>query len=211
LKKVLASKTLAAQLARLLDEIISQSADATGYTADDFEDLKLGVGTGNWSSVMDNHGALRVEETQLDPSPPIRPSLEPALQPSRASGLLTWEILPPGWWHNGRYLTGAGTSAKQRAVADDPERIIELENLAPVAWYVGDSLGTRAYFVAEFKNIAVADCPEYGNALYYYSGASDWRTVFRRSKPEATRLGARRILHKGDWRGRLRLVVMRHK
>jgi hypothetical protein len=90
------------------------------------------------------------------------------------------------------------------------ERLIFLDGLGPKEWYAGSHLGKRRYYVAVFDRVAVADTPDWGNALYYCAVSGErWKTVFRLSKDEARRAGARRIFHDGDWRGRLKRVLGR--
>ena len=67
----------------------------------------------------------------------------------------------------------------------------------------------RLYYVADYRKLAVAECPEFGNALYY-AAAKDWRAVFRKTKREALLAGAARITHQGDWPGRRRMDFPRH-
>jgi hypothetical protein len=56
--------------------------------------------------------------------------------------------------------------------------------------------------------VAIADAPEWGNALYYC--ASDhgrWQSVFRLEKQRAVAAGARRIIHTAGWEARVRRLV----
>lgn len=120
--------------------------------------------------------------------------------------VLDWTVLPPGWWRSGRFSRGLFSKPNARELLDI-ERIEFISDLVPAAWYEGRTLGTRQYFVAEFDGVVLAECPDWGNALYYCVGRNDWRLIFRRSKREALSLGAKRILHKGDWRKRIRSIV----
>jgi hypothetical protein len=89
----------------------------------------------------------------------------------------------------------------------DLERLRFIEALGPNAWFEGKDVGVRRYLVAQFGAGVVADCPDVGNALYYYRGDGDWKDVFRSTKLDALRLGAKRIIHRGDWKGRLKRAL----
>jgi hypothetical protein len=84
-------------------------------------------------------------------------------------------------------------------------RLRFLLSLGPDKLYRGrESLRShgRAYIVAVFKGLAIAECPDYGNALYAFRGnGSQWQSVFQRSKKEARKRGAVRVVHDdaGDW------------
>jgi hypothetical protein len=123
--------------------------------------------------------------------------------------MLDWEILPPGYM--GTYLQRAanGGTAVER---DRSERIAYLDELRPRRWWMGRSplKGKQRYLLAEFESCVVAESPVLGNALFTYSfsgGAESWQQVFCEEKRVAERLGARRIVHRGDWRERLRRAV----
>lgn len=124
---------------------------------------------------------------------------------TQVSNVLDWTVLPPGWWRSRRF-SGGPFSRPNANEPVDIERIEFINDLAPAAWYEGQSLGTRQYFVAEFDGVVLAECADWGNALYYCVGRNDWRLILRRSKRDALSLGAKRILHKGDWRKRIRSI-----
>jgi hypothetical protein len=133
---------------------------------------------------------------------PLGLSLVPAT-PSSADQL-HWEVLPPGWWK-----TSLRTHVPRGTPREWPlwtNRIAFLEDLNPRAWYAGSHLGHRLYYVADYGNLAIADCPDFGNALYYTS-SGDWRAIFRQTKREAILAGARRLVHRGDWQSRVRSLM----
>jgi hypothetical protein len=117
---------------------------------------------------------------------------------------VTWETLPAGWWRElARHADRGGLPEQEGVAPKHEERILYLASLTPMAWYEGSHLGEGVYYVASFGRTVVAECLDSGNALFVYSGPLEWKTVFRQSKHEALRMGARRIVHVGDWRRRL--------
>lgn len=142
------------------------------------------------------------------PAPPMQQPAPPDAPPSAAQ--LTWEILPKGWWRLGQHagFPRVGANATHPDASVRLERLIFLDTLNPIAWYAGSHLGDRRYYVATFPGVAVADTPDWGNALYYYRTSGDsWQSVFRLSKIEALRAGASRIYHSEGWQERLRHIV----
>lgn len=131
-----------------------------------------------------------------------------AVPTGAASQYLDWEVLPPGEMDSAeRIMGGAGEWLTGRP---DPRRLKFLLSLRPVALFRGSSLGQRVYVVAVFPKVAVADTGQYGNALYYYRCTdNEWMRVFRKDKIEARRAGAQRLIHTGDWEGRVRRLVGR--
>lgn len=81
-----------------------------------------------------------------------------------------------------------------------------MEALGPKASYQGLYMGRRQYRVFEFDHIAFGECWVWGNALYY-TREPDWQGVFVATKREALRLGAKRIIHRGDWLTRVRALI----
>jgi hypothetical protein len=121
---------------------------------------------------------------------------------------LTWEVLPSGWWQDRIQAPVVGGQTSDERVRWMKERIDLLVSLLPLAWYEGADLGKRVYSVATFPGIAIADSGDYANALYYVlTNGTEWQSIFRRSKREALQLGARRVIHNGDWELRVRQLV----
>jgi predicted nucleic acid-binding Zn-ribbon protein len=125
---------------------------------------------------------------------------------------LTWEVLPAGWWRDEAFVRRIQAEAAKEGVILDIGRLVKLESLSPKVSYRGcfldKSTGYRRYpyYVFEFEQVAIADCQELGNALYYAS-AKEWREVFRLTKRDALRVGAGRLVHRGDWFARARALV----
>ena len=146
-------------------------------------------------------------------SPPRRSRVatapEAALKLANRSRQLRWEILPAGWWKRLLRSGASSTLGKRHQYRFVVDRIEFLDSFVPVKWYVGSHLGNDLYYVAVFNNnLAIADCPEFGNALYYVAGQADrWQSVFRLTKREALTAGARRLIHAGNWRVRLRDLI----
>jgi hypothetical protein len=92
----------------------------------------------------------------------------------------------------------------------DVSRLRFIDTLHPQKWYAGSHLGSVVYYVALFPNLAIADCIDVGNALYYVQldrGRDAWRSVFQLSKREARAVGAKRLIHTGEWKARARSLV----
>ena len=135
-------------------------------------------------------------------------------QRAAASGL-NWEVLPIGWWRKGR-----GSGNKSGDTGETPtiggsqaDHLVFLDSLEPSHWYVGkDMLGRRRYYVALFPGLAVAESAEYGNALYLLHDDRNWRSSFSMTKRELVathRSAVTRLVHSGDWKGKLRSAVKR--
>lgn len=125
-----------------------------------------------------------------------------------ATGQLSWEVLPLGWWRDPVFVSGLGSGPGWKQGPRDVERLRRLAQLNPAATYQGLYLGRRQYIVFVFDGVAIAECPTWGNALYYTIDP-DWRSVFALTKRDAIRLGARRIFHRGDWFARAAALVAR--
>lgn len=130
----------------------------------------------------------------------VRQELGPL--PSRI--VVDWEILPAD--PNHKIPPGVKKELRGKKGRASLERLQVLAELEPEAWAVGKYLGHRLYRVALFSEVAVADCDQLGNALYWVE-KSRWQEVFRHTKSEARRLGAKRLIHRGDWKGRLKKLV----
>ena len=149
-------------------------------------------------------GTLHAEQVKVKLRRPDQP---PPGQPR--TRLLHWNILPPATGGDGfrsfydRHLRGSG-----RSWGEALERLQPVWELNPNEWYRGVRLGHREYFVAVFEGVAIAESPDYGNALYYYlCSDSSWQDVFSREKREARRLGAERIIHSKHWELELSRLV----
>ena len=129
------------------------------------------------------------------------------LPDSVADRQIQWEVLPPGWWRTGSKRAGRQGEDRRRSIPID--RLEFLDTLKPQAWYRGSHLHNRLYYVADFGKLAIAECPDFGNALYC-AATEDWRTVFRMTKREALSAGARRVTHHGNWRSRIRALLLAH-
>jgi hypothetical protein len=71
-------------------------------------------------------------------------------------------------------------------------------------------LGGSIYFVFVFKKCVIAECPDWGNALYLLTPAERWQQVFGLAKSDAlVRPGMHRIIHRGDWARRLKQLMLK--
>jgi hypothetical protein len=127
---------------------------------------------------------------------------------------LDWIVLH-GDWVSKRFGSGRRESVLPASTTPrnkmSIERIRFLESLKPARMYEGSHLGNVVYYVALFPRVVIADCVDEGNAIYYLPERSpqSWKAVFRLSKQEARRAGARRIVHSGEWKSRVRDLLRR--
>ena len=122
--------------------------------------------------------------------------------------ILDWEILPPDFWEQQERCLGTGNGSEQ---SEKWERIQLVRSLAPTCEFQGNHSGLRYYYAFVFPTVVIAESAQFGNAIYYYETDNDsWQTVFRKSKSEALDSGARRMVHSGDWPGRLIRLVGAH-
>lgn len=194
----------------VLDALVSQSLDAPGYFRTGrfrrdrarertmVSDLRTRFPSSRTARAMVEPREVNGAGAADEPPRRIEDREVPGFVRSKR---LDWELLPPE--EVGRLIGRGGTPLRSGATPH-LERLRFLDGLRPSAWYVGSELGSRIYYVAVFPHAAVADSAEYGNALYLYRRRDgDWQRVFRSVKREAVALGARRIVHRGDWQARL--------
>ncbi len=132
------------------------------------------------------------------------------LEEKPAHKRLRWEILPPGWWKDKDRLKEIKKRLGSRETNYFFERLKLIRKLGPKESYEGRSyLGNRLYFTFIFDGLVIAECPEFGNALYYLDGkkVASWKQIFSRTKREALKAGAKRLLHMGNWESRLKSLV----
>lgn len=136
--------------------------------------------------------------------------LDEKLQEKKAYKKLTWQILPSGWWRDNNEVSKIASVIGKRFASLFIERLKKIENLDPLESYFSDSyLGNRLYYVYVFKNVVIAECPMFGNALYFLQGdiKDSWQEIFSVTKREALNRGAKRLMHKGEWEKKLRLII----
>ena len=154
----------------------------------------------------DEANALEQRRTRILPRRGDRPNYD--------AQQLSWEVLPPGWWRDPAYISRLQTEAAREGILLDINRLVKLASLSPRAtyrgWYLDAHTNSRRYpyHVFEFEAVAIADCQQFGNALYY-APVEDWREVFVLTKREALRAGARRLIHRGGWFERVQALVYR--
>ena len=123
---------------------------------------------------------------------------------------VNWKILPPGEYPFDRiekYIKHLKqTKWKDKKV--DIGRIRFLHSLSPIAIYYGlDEFDGYFIFIYKKKNLAVLDCPLFGNAIYIIKGG--WRKVSKLSKKEVIEEYPEtvRVIHRGNWKGRLKSIL----
>jgi hypothetical protein len=159
--------------------------------------------------------ALKAAERSVNrrSAPTVRRSRKHRSQqvPVRTPTQLTWSVLPPGQ----RIVDHVARQSSARAWEGrswDHERLALLDSLKPTAWYRGAHLGHTIYFVAVFDRVAIADTPEWGNALYYCpTDCGRWQDVFRLDKQAAVAAGARRLIHATGFEPHVRRLVQQEE
>ena len=127
--------------------------------------------------------------------------------------LLDFEVLPQGFYDMPQYQEIPNNkSERDRHVPQiDRGRLRFVENLGPNQAYRGSSqFGPDVYHVFVFSNCVVAECPTEGNAIYVLKGVDNWKTLLSIPKLELRQDYAnrvQRIMHRGDWKDRLRKAV----
>jgi len=95
---------------------------------------------------------------------------------------LKWEILPPGWWNDKKYISQQGASEstlKQNYI----ERLKFIDSLVPQQWFQGNNyLGRRSYYVAVFRSCVIAESAQYGNAAYVVYDTANWQSLLSHPK-----------------------------
>lgn len=131
------------------------------------------------------------------------------LKERRVYRKLNWEVLPPGWWTDGSQVQ----RVKERLGPHTQlfiERIRYIESLDPLERYEGQSyLGSRLYYVFVFEKCVLAECPMFGNAIYILDRdrTDSWQDIFAKTKKEVLETGVKRVLHRGDWKRRLKGIL----
>lgn len=120
---------------------------------------------------------------------------------------INWQILPPERLLLATPKRPPKSTIRGRSTVRQ-ERFEYLSRLSPVRWWEGEVLGERVYVVAEFRSVAIAECIKDGNAAYIVATTQDWKMILGKTKAEARNLGAKRIVHSGNWRERMLLEIL---
>jgi hypothetical protein len=123
-----------------------------------------------------------------------------------------WEILPVGENDDAltRILSGV-RSSDPHIRAQLTERYEYLRTLRPINFIRGTN-GFRNYFGAMFAdNLVVFENIDYGNAIYVMY--EDWQELSKKTRVEllASSNSFKRILHKGQWKTRLKGEIQKHR
>lgn len=128
-------------------------------------------------------------------------------------GLVDWEILPPGWWHDTVRRRQLESQIKNKSkVQLLLKRLDYLETLNPKELYRSDFESNGApYYVFVFDECVVAENPMEGNAIYIVRGVGDWMELLKLPK-ETLRTQylskVKRIVHLGNWEARLKREIL---
>ena len=118
--------------------------------------------------------------------------------------------MPPGWWREPGEVSAIkrefkGTEEEFREFMERPEFV---DSYGPINTYKTRFSGQGyQYYVFLFKNHAVAECPQYGNAAYVLKGTDGWQSIFSRSRQELRANYSDRMIwirHTKTWKQRLK-------
>jgi len=123
---------------------------------------------------------------------------------------LKWEILPPGWWNDKKYISPQGAS-ESTLKPNYIERLKFIDSLFPQQWFQGNNyLGRRSYYVAVFRSFVIAESAQYGNAAYVVYDMANWQSLLSRPKRQVLQLGPKivtRIRHVSNAGVRIATIV----
>ena len=128
---------------------------------------------------------------------------------------LPFDPLPPGTWglidHHQRGLHNSPARPNDREDLSRLEKIVS--SFRVVKRWEGKK-SWRGYYVFELENSnsVVLECPKEGNATYILFGEriGEWKEMIHYSKAEIRQEYVNRhkkVVHKGDWLGRIRLAL----
>jgi hypothetical protein len=146
-------------------------------------------------------------------SPSERMGFDPASVPDVTdvpAGRLPWRLLPPGELSVERLRHHyKALQHRNPHIRYDPERITKAYSLGPEQCYIGtDEFDGYVVFTFAGTDRTLLECPVYGNAIYVLG--PDWRRLSKMSKHELLSRrprGVNKIVHKGNWFGRAKLVL----
>jgi hypothetical protein len=119
-----------------------------------------------------------------------------------------WEVLPPGWWRDSTRVKEIRAGFRTKREADTfIGRLEYVDGFGPLeTWESKFAKSGYKYYIFVFRNHAVAECPQYGNAAYVLTGASGWKSVFSKSRQELRAdpsNNVTRVRHTTNWKARL--------
>jgi hypothetical protein len=105
-------------------------------------------------------------------------------EPFKKAKVINWEILPPGWWNDKKYIFNIESDTPESTLKSNIiERLKFIDSLSPHEWFQGKNyLGRRSYYVAVFQSCVIAESSQYGNAAYVVYDTSKWQSVLNRTK-----------------------------
>ena len=125
---------------------------------------------------------------------------------------INWKILPPGKKSAKRLkMLCEEMNANNHGKKYEWDRLKRLFDLNPNQILTGEN-DFKGYFLFCYtkEKIAVAECPEVGNALFVLK--ENWKSLCQYSKSELKKYfseHSHRIVHKGDWFSELRYYLIR--
>tara|TARA_Y100000817_G_scaffold252575_1_gene205195 strand:- start:404 stop:1768 length:1365 start_codon:yes stop_codon:yes gene_type:complete len=121
---------------------------------------------------------------------------------------LNFRVLPEGFWYKSDALTSLlklFPKMNRDHAQDAITRMRVIGRLGHIrSWVGGPRKSSDVYFIYEFEDCVVAECPTYGNAIYALRPKGNWQQLFSLTKAQLQSRGATVIHHKGDWQIRLR-------
>ena len=148
------------------------------------------------------------EEAQEDTNHSKQLKSSDAEMLSNQENKLYFELLPPGFWYRSdisRELLKVYPHLNTKWIDKSIDRLRIISDMKPLKMYRGSAhLGKNIYCAFEFEDCVVAECEDYGNAIFAVRPKDNWRFIFSlpkqiaRKKPEVTVMH-----HKNNWPYRL--------
>lgn len=118
--------------------------------------------------------------------------------------MVNWDILPPGEQPFENIMVHyKNPNSFNNAAKLDIDRLKKMESLGHNFCAVGaEDFSGYVVFGYPFTDKFVLEHPFYGNAIYILS--DDWKELSKLTKRELIKNGTERIIHNGDWFGRVK-------
>jgi hypothetical protein len=125
--------------------------------------------------------------------------------------LLDWEFLPVGWWRNPAMAARIEENLDKGQARLLMERLDFIESCQPRECFMSSfSRDKVPYYAYLFERCVIAENPLEGNAIYVIKGIEKWQSMLHLDKRTLrTRYADRvtRVVHRGDWKHRLRDLI----
>ena len=130
--------------------------------------------------ILPRHGIIQSIKTYLWEKVKDKPIEDPSIKVK----VINWEILPPGWRNDKKYIFNVESNNSESTLNSNiTQRLKFIDSLSPNQWFQGKNyLGRRSYYVAEFQSCVIAESAQYGNAAYVVYDTSKWQSILNRTK-----------------------------